>query len=468
MFKRFSLRLRIFLFFCLLASGAVLLEAVALTVGWWRAEGAPHQPFMTAFVEFVFLNTALVAAVWFLFDKHVARPIDRLAADLRLRAHCGVDRKVDAHTARYLGDLAPAAHAVSATLSETMLDTATKIARETERLLQERERLKVLLSEISPATIVLNRSMGIVFYDARAAGLLSIVAPPRLKASLGDYFDMRDVKSAIRKLQSTGQDVSFELKPRSGAPDLAARLKALETDGFILTLDAPDASATPPGPWPLVYDFDLLNAAPAGELRETRLSEICFVVFDTETTGLSPQTDDIVQLGAVRLVNGRLVEGEFLDCHVNPGRPIPPASTRVHGVTDADVADAPDVRAIGRTFHAFCRDAVIVAHNAPFDMGFLRRHETQTGVVWNHPVLDTVLLSAAVFGINEAHSLDALCARLDIDIPESRRHTALGDARATAEALVTLIPLLENKGLATLEDVIRETRKYGRLLKDLN
>lgn len=90
------------------------------------------------------------------------------------------------------------------------------------------------------------------------------------------------------------------------------------------------------------------------------------------------------------------------------------------------------------------------------------------GVEWNHPILDTVLLSAVVFGVTETHSLDALCERLGITIPESLRHTAHGDARATAEALVKLIPLLENKGIETFEDVIRETGKHGRLLKDLN
>ncbi|MEO0503152.1 MAG: exonuclease domain-containing protein, partial [Pseudomonadota bacterium] len=118
--------------------------------------------------------------------------------------------------------------------------------------------------------------------------------------------------------------------------------------------------------------------------------------------------------------------------------------------------------------HGFCRDAVLVAHNAPFDMAFLRRAEAQMGVTWDHPVLDTVLLSAIVFGTNEDHTLDALCDRLGLTIPPDLRHTALGDARVTAQALVTLIPLLEARGLRTLADVIAESKKHGRLLQDLN
>ena len=109
-----------------------------------------------------------------------------------------------------------------------------------------------------------------------------------------------------------------------------------------------------------------------------------------------------------------------------------------------------------------------MAHNAPFDLAFLHRFATQMNVDWNHPVLDTVLLSAVVFGTTEQHSLDALCDRLSINIPAELRHTALGDAQATAEALVKLIPLLEGKGLVTFGDVVGETKKHGRLLRDMN
>ncbi len=153
--------------------------------------------------------------------------------------------------------------------------------------------------------------------------------------------------------------------------------------------------------------------------------------------------DDIVQLGAVRVLNGRIVEGEVLDTYVNPGRAIPPASTKIHHVTDDHVAGAPDIGEVGRAFHHFARDAVLVAHNAPFDIGLLRKCQAEMGVEWTHPVLDTVLLSAVVFGTNAEHSLDALCDRLSITIPADLRHTTLGDAKATADALVKLLPLLE-------------------------
>ncbi len=219
----------------------------------------------------------------------------------------------------------------------------------------------------------------------------------------------------------------------------------------------------------VVYDFDLLSPARTDRLAEARLDRLTYVVFDSETTGLNPrQGDEIVQLAAVRIVNGRRVEGEVFDTLVNPGRPIPAVSTEVHGITDAMVADAPGVPEVVRRFHKFAEGAVLIAHNAPFDMEFLRRVEGQLGLTFDMPVLDTVLLSAVVWGQSEVHSLDALSHRLGITIPEEARHTALGDAVATADAFLKLMPMLAGRGLETFGAVLTEVRKHGRLLKDLN
>ena len=163
-----------------------------------------------------------------------------------------------------------------------------------------------------------------------------------------------------------------------------------------------------------------------------------------------------------------LVPGEVLDLLVDPGMPIPPAATRVHRVTDAMVRGRPDIAEAGRRFHGFARGAVIVAHNAPFDMAFLRRHQARMGVVWDNPILDTVLLSAVLFGAGQPHTLDALCERLGVSLPPALRHTALGDARATAEVLVRMLPMLEARGITTFGQVLEETRRHGRILADQN
>ena len=224
----------------------------------------------------------------------------------------------------------------------------------------------------------------------------------------------------------------------------------------------------PPIARAVVYDFDLLSKARNAAVADARLEDLTYVVFDTETTGLSPASDSIVQIAAVRLVNGRRLESEVFDTLVDPGRPIPPMSTEVHGITDSMVRGAPRIEAVGAQFHRFAQGAVLVAHNAPFDMEFLRRSEAGIGARFDHPVLDTVLLSAVVFGQLEEHSLDALTARLGITIPEDARHTAIGDTIATADAFLKLVPMLKARGLNTFGEVLTEMRRHGRLLKDVN
>jgi DNA polymerase-3 subunit epsilon len=243
------------------------------------------------------------------------------------------------------------------------------------------------------------------------------------------------------------------------------------TAGLFLPLRAARPAITPPHPAPrsAIYDFDLLSRARTDAVADRKLSDLTYVVFDTETTGLLPsQGDEIVQIAAVRCVNGRRVEGESFESLVNPGRSIPAASIAVHHVTNEMVQGAPRIEAVGRTFHKFASGAVLVAHNAPFDLEFLRRHEAGIGHRFDHPVLDTVLLSAVVFGQHETHTLDALSERLGIVIPEEARHTAMGDTVATADAFLKLLPMLKARGIETFGDVVAEVKKHGRLLKDLN
>ncbi|MFA7623858.1 MAG: exonuclease domain-containing protein [Pusillimonas sp.] len=222
-------------------------------------------------------------------------------------------------------------------------------------------------------------------------------------------------------------------------------------------------------PRSVVYDFKLLSKAGNAEVSCTPLDELTYVVFDTETTGLYPdQGDDIVQIAAVRIINGKRVNTEVFDTLVNPGRSIPASSTRVHGITNDMVRDAPEAASAIQRFHKFAEGAVLVAHNAPFDMAFIKKHEAAAQCAFDHPILDTVLLSAVLYGEAESHSLDALAHRLGITIPEEARHTAIGDAVATADALLKIIPALKARQLDTFGAVLSEVRQHRQLLKDLN
>jgi DNA polymerase-3 subunit epsilon len=466
MIARLSLRVRIFLMFALLAGTLVVAVGGGLVLGYrYAAQSDAWNGFLAAGVVAAFGVLGLTVFVWLLFDENVAKPVQRLAAQLRARAHAGAGQFADLN-ARYLGDLGPAAEAVAARLDggrDGAVDEATA------RLQAERQWLTALLSEIPVAVVLVSATDRIVLYDSQAGGILAQIAPPRLGASIGDYLDPDALRRARDAAAETGGEVAFDAPAADGELCLKIRLKPLAQGfGEMLILEQPAAGLSPAAARPLVFDFELLERQGDGALADRGLADVPYVVFDTETTGLEPVRDELVQIAAVRVLNGRIVDGESLDTLVDPGRKIPRQATKVHGITDAQVEGAPATAQAVARLHGFAQDAVLVAHNAPFDLSFLKRQEAAIGARFDHPVLDTVLLSAVLFGTNESHSLDALCDRLGIEIAAERRHTALGDAEATAAALCAMIPMLQGRGFATLGEVLHETRRYGRLLQDLN
>lgn len=470
MFTKLSLRFRIFLFFLFIALSGIAIVWLAIWIGYRRMEtGSAASALVFVAILSGFGLMAVSAGIWLLFDENIAKPIERLAASMRSRAHAGVNVSVDEHQARYLGDLAPAAQAVAGQLSKSTMDAAEMLASETARLAADTERLTALLTEIPVAMVVVSPNHQIVLYDGQAAAVLGQVHMPRLNASIFDYLRKDELLAAHAVLMQTRQEVRFDASGTQGNLRFEARLKPLgHAPGYMIVIDDTHALIAPDAARPLIYDFDLMAEEVQPEFENRTIQALTYVVFDTETTGLQPNRDEIVQIGAVRVVNGKIVPGEVIDQLVNPGMKIPPASTKVHKVNDAMVADAPDIRAAGQQLHAFARDSVLVAHNAPFDIAFLRRHGPESGLVWDHPILDTVLLSAVLFGASETHTLDALCERLGVTIAPALRHTALGDAQATAEVLCKMLPMLTSRDIKTFGDVVSQTRKHGRLLQDLN
>lgn len=209
---------------------------------------------------------------------------------------------------------------------------------------------------------------------------------------------------------------------------------------------------------PEYYDFDLFNFEDKTIDLDRKLSELTYTVFDTETTGLEPSKgDEIIQVGAARIVNGRLLRQETFNQIVDPEMPLKPEGIPIHGITEDMVRGQPNIDVVLPAFHEFCEDTVLIAHNAAFDMRFLQLKEERTGVRFTQPVLDTLLLSAVAHPNQESHKLDVILERLGIAI--GARHNALEDALATGEVFLKLVPLLAEQGILTVRQALEASQK---------
>ena len=407
----------------------------------------------------------VVGLAWRWLDTVLAAGVDRLAAEMRARAHAAVAGPIDSGPVAGLGDLGPAASALAVALAEERAERDARLREATTALEAERRNLVEILSEIPVAILVADAEHRLLLYDRQSVHALAGVATLVLGRSLFDYLAEAPIREVLACLDAAPERhfADADLPTADGTATLRARVRRTGPDrGYTLAIEVEDAILAER---PLVFDFAALPS-PGGDVAATPLAELRYAIFDTETTGLDPERDRLVQIGAVRGAHGRRIHGETFETLVDPGGPIPASASRVHGITDERVAGAPGAVAALAAFHHFAREAVLVAHNAPFDLAFLRRQGG--GIRFDHPVLDTVLLSAAVFGEEVPHTLDAIAGRLEVPISAAERHTAMGDAVATADVLFRLLQILEGRGVRTFGEAVAAMRRHERLLADPN
>ncbi|WP_448915448.1 PolC-type DNA polymerase III [Eubacterium ramulus] len=174
-----------------------------------------------------------------------------------------------------------------------------------------------------------------------------------------------------------------------------------------------------------------------------------FVVFDLETTGFSAAKNKIIEIGAVKVVNGSITER--FSTFVNPKVPIPYEIEKLTHITDDMVLDAPMIHEILPQFMEFCRNAVMVAHNADFDMSFIRHNCDLLGLECEKTVLDTVALARVLLPSLNRFKLNTIAKALNISL--ENHHRAVDDAACTAEIFIKFVEMLRERGIETMENL---------------
>lgn len=162
------------------------------------------------------------------------------------------------------------------------------------------------------------------------------------------------------------------------------------------------------------------------------------VVFDLETTGLSPWTDEIIEIGAVRIVGDQIDEANIFHQMVKPKRPIPPDATRINGITNEMVAEALPIEEVFPKFLEYVGDRWLIAQNARFDMSFVMKYMAQFNIKKEMEVYDTVIFSRRAFPGEARHNLDIICQRLNLKVEPGQRHRSVGDVKLTAQAFLLM------------------------------
>jgi DNA polymerase-3 subunit epsilon len=343
-------------------------------------------------------------------------------------------------------------------LAKLIADIATRRAQDRGK---PDQRLASVLGALKDGVVVITESGQISLVNAAAKAFLG-GDRAAIGTSIYAALDRGSLLGGLYRAHSAGcKAVEIAIRTLDGR-EITARIADFgEHKGAVITFEAVEIEHA--GEVDMALDLHDRPPEAPPPIAATLLDELPALVLDTETTGLDTTRDRIVSIGAVRVHGARIFRSTAIDRLVNPGKGIPPQSTAVHGITNAMVADQPDIAATLPELLEHLKGTVVVGHNIPFDLALLRRAAEQCKLPWpDPPFIDIILLAGALDPEATDLNLDTMAKRMGVNI--AGRHTALGDALVTAELYVRLLPQLAREGVHSLGEAQAFSAKATHLI----
>lgn len=280
---------------------------------------------------------------------------------------------------------------------------------------------------------------GKVSYDnfSRCETIMINYIEKRDKVIRMDYAENKRVEFRIHSKMSQMSGVTsftdFAKRAKLWGHDALAISDTNDVQGFPEAMEAGEASGLK-----ILYGCDINFVDDEEKIvtyYDSKKEYNSYVVFDIETTGLSSRNDKITEIGAVKILNGEIVD-RFSQL-INPEKEIPQVVVELTGISNAKVENEPTIEEVIPKFYDFAKDSVLVAHNAKFDISFIRREYANNNLDFNHPILDTLVLARAIMTDMRRFNLGTLCRNLGVSLVGA--HRAVNDAEATAAVFMKLI-----------------------------
>ena len=274
-----------------------------------------------------------------------------------------------------------------------------------------------------------------------------------------DFTGKRNDNSLVKRIELHCHTKMSDMDGVSNVADIIKRAKkwgmpalAVTDHGCVQAFTEASHSLDKNDPFKVIYGVEGYLVDDTKQLVENSRNQSFddpYVVFDIETTGFSPLTDKIIEIGAVKVVNGTITDK--FSTFVNPDIPIPFRIEQLTSINDSMVLPAPKIDQVLPNFLKFCEGCALVAHNASFDVSFIAHNAEELGLPFDPTVLDTVTLARILLPQLNRYKLDTVAKALNVSL--ENHHRAVDDAGATAEIFVAFLKMLKERDISTLDEL---------------